>query len=207
MAKTVNKYYQKVAETPDASLKLGEVNDDGVISAFQVVANSDAAGAIPHYFQMDRTGDAKDKGRQGGTIFSGGGSFQVVHGEYVAKGIPGVYIDSGSGDLVLASGGRIRIYAENIELIATGSGDNGNVQINGNGKVLISSKDTMTLEANKEMNLKCHKKLRIHGSTALKLVGGMIEAVDGATTIKGSTGILPGLGTLEEIRNTLESIL
>ena len=65
----------------------------------------------------------------------------------------------------------------------------------------------MTLEANKEMNLKSHKLIRINGSSALKVVGGMVEAVDGATTIKGSTAILPGLGTLEEIRNTLESIL
>ena len=207
MTKPVNKYYQKVAETPDASLKLGEVNDDGVISAFQVVANSDAAGAIPHYFQMDRTGDARDKGRQGGTIFSGGGSFQVVHGEYVAKGIPGVYIDSGNGDLILKSSGRVKIIGENVDIIATGAGKSGNVEINAPSRVIIDSKQAITMKSSADTVIMAGVSLFLEGRDSAYLSAKDAEVIDGATTIKGSTGLIPGLGTIEEIKRAIRELI
>ena len=145
MAKKVNKYYQKVAQTPDATVHLGKINNDNVNSAFKVTCSEEGAQIVPHYFQMDKSGDSPTKGRKGGTMLRGGGTLNVKHGDYVGDGIPGVYIDSGNGDLVLISEGRIRIIAQDIDLIASGAGKRGNVQINASSKILIDSKQSLSL--------------------------------------------------------------
>ena len=41
MAKPVSEYYKKVAETPDALVELGKINEDGVKSGFKVTCNED----------------------------------------------------------------------------------------------------------------------------------------------------------------------
>ena len=69
MAKKVNKYYQKVAETPDATIQLGKINNDNVNSAFKVTCSEEGAQIAPHYFQMDKSGDSLTKGRKGGNLY------------------------------------------------------------------------------------------------------------------------------------------
>ncbi len=204
MAKPVNKYYQKIAETPDAKVELGEVNDDGVISAFKVSSSADGADPESHYFQMDKTGDALTKGRRGGTQFAGGGTFSIKHGAYVGEGIPGVYIDSQSGDLVLRSGGRIRILAEDIDIIASGSGDHGNVQIKAQEKVNIISKGGISMTATDNINLFASIGLFLEGANGAYLIGKDVELVDGATSFFVSA---PGLGTIEEIKRAARSLI
>ena len=147
MAKKVNKYYQKVAETPDATIQLGKINNDNVNSAFKVTCSEEGAQIAPHYFQMDKSGAIPQVGRKGGTILRGGGTFSVKHGDYVGDGIPGVYIDSGNGDLVLVSEGRIRIIAENIDLITTGAGKNGNININSNNNTYVNARGAINIRA------------------------------------------------------------
>ena len=207
MAKPVNKYYQKIAETPDATVELGKINGDGVNSAFVVTSSADSADPVPHYFQMDKTGDALTKGRRGGTIHRGGGTFQVKHGDYVGDGIPGVYIDSGNGDLILLSDGRIRIMAEDIDLIATGAAKSGNININASSKIMISSKTSISMGAVDNINLFAQVGLWLEGENSVYMAGKDVEMVDGATTFKGSTGIIPGLGTIEELKRSIRTLI
>ena len=115
MTKPVNKAYVKISETVDGAVELGKVNQDGIISAFVVTSAGDGALPTPHYFQMDKTGSGDQKKmRKGGTIFTGPGTFQILHGDNVKTPMPGVYIDSGTGDLVLRSDGDIRMEGKNI---------------------------------------------------------------------------------------------
>jgi hypothetical protein len=86
-------------------------------------------------------------------MLRGGGTFSVKHGDYVGDGIPGVYIDSGNGDLVLKSDGRIRIEAQDVDIIAEGSGKRGNVQINASTKILIDSKQSIAMNAVSNINI------------------------------------------------------
>jgi hypothetical protein len=135
-----NPNYQCVSSTPDGQILLGEVNEDNVTSGITLRVGK-TSSPVPHYIQMDKDGDALTKGRKG-TICRSPGAFQVKAGDMCGDGIPGVYIDSGNGDLVLRSDGRIRILAENIDLIASGSDEkNGIIQINSNSKVLVGSDD------------------------------------------------------------------
>ena len=211
MAKPINKKYHKIAETVDAAVETGKVNADGIISAFKVTSSADGPLPTPHTFQMDKTGGADQKKfRKGGTIFTGPGSFQVAHGSNVKTPIPGVYIDSGTGDLVLRSDGDVRIEGKNVIIISNGGGEepdkNGYVEIDAPNKIQISSKGTAFLGAVDQLNVFCAAITFIEGSRKLNLLGTDIENTSGETVIKGSTSLaIPG--TFEELKNSLRSLL
>ena len=156
---------------------------------------------------MDKDGDALQKGRQG-TISVCPGAFQVQAGELVGAGIPGVYIDSINGDLVLRSDGRIRIEAQYVDIIAEGSGKRGNVQINASSKILIDSKQSIAMNAVSNINIFSSIALFMEGSSNVAILGKDIEQISGATDIKGSQpGIIPGIGTIEELKNAIRSLV
>ena len=119
----------------------------------------------------------------------------------------GVFIDAGAGDLTLISSARVRIIGENIDLIATGSDTNGNIQINAPEKIQITSKQTISILANAQMTVFSGAALFLEGASNVYLTGANVEAIDGATTFKGSTALIPGIGTLEEIKRAARAWL
>ena len=199
----VNKDYHLISSTVDSSVEQGKVNSNGVVSAFKV--RSGESSIKPHYFQMDKTGSV-DQGIKGGTIFRGQGTFQIKHGDGL-ENVPGVFIDSGTGDLTLVSSGRVRIIGENIDLIATGSNENGNININAPEKIQITSKQSISILANSQMTVFSGAALFLEGASNVYLTGANVEAIDGATSFKGSTALIPGIGTLEEIKRAARAWL
>ena len=195
--KPQNHNYFLLKSTADSIVQLGVVNLDGITSAFKVTAATDHPD--PHYFQMDETGGSPTSPRKGGTIFRGPGTFQIKHGDGVEKQIPGVYIDSGNGDLILMSQGRIRMIAEDIDLIATGGGgEHGVITINANEKILANSKGSLNVRTNVDFQLHTNKTARIIGMAGLKLYGGnngpdLISSDEVALTSVGSVGFVPFL--------------
>ena len=197
----VNKDYHLISSTVDSSVEQGKVNANGVVSAFKVRCGE--SSIKPHYFQMDKTGSTEIKG---GTVFRGQGTFQIKHGDACSGG-QGVFIDAGAGDLTLISSARVRIIGENIDLIATGADENGNIQINAPSKIQINSKQTISIMSGAQMNVYSGAALFLEGQSNSYLMGLNVEAIDGATTFKGSTGLIPGLGTLEEIKRAARAWL
>ncbi len=192
--KTQNHNYYCLKSTADSIVEMGKVNMDGIISAFKVTAATDHTD--PHYFQMDETGSSPTSPRKGGTIFRGPGAFQVRHGTGVQKEIPGVYIDSGNGDMILISQGRIRIIAEDIDLIASGSGgEHGVINVNANEKILAHSKGAINVKAHADFQLHTSKKGRVIGMGGLELFGGnhgpsLMSSDEVAITASGTKGFL-----------------
>jgi len=209
--KPKNDHYHLLKSTADSIVEMGKVNMDGIISAFKVTCDTNH-GPVPHYFQMDKTGSSKTSPRKGGTIFRGPGAFQVRHGDAVEKGIPGVYIDSGNGDLVLISQGRIRICAQDIDLIAHGGGgEHGVININANEKILANSKGSLNISTNVDFHFHTNKTARIIGMGGLKLYGGnngpdLISSDEVALTSIGSKGSIPLPKSVEEIKLGLNLI-
>jgi len=204
-----NNHYYLLKSTADSIVEMGKVNVDGIISAFKVTCDTNH-GPVPHYFQMDKTGSSKTSPRKGGTIFRGPGAFQVRHGDAVEKDIPGVYIDSGNGDLVLISQGRIRICAQDIDLIATGGGgEHGVININANEKILASSKGSFNVRTNVDFQFHTNKTARIIGMGGLKLYGGnngpdLMSSDEVALTAPGSKGYISFWKSLEEFKTQVE---
>jgi hypothetical protein len=188
MAEKINYDYKRLG-TNDAEITFGEVDKNNITAGLTMRVGTSSPDGVPHYFRMDKDGNAKEKGRRG-TIFECPGSFEVKAGQSVGEGIPGVYIDAQNGDLVLKSKGRIRIQAENIDLIATGvpdeGGENGVININASQQINIDSKGTLTIKSVVSTYVFSEKTVEVIGNSILNIYGGLIDAADGATKIKGS---------------------
>jgi hypothetical protein len=127
------------------------------------------------------------------------GSYQVIAGDNVPDEVPAVYIDAVNGDLVLnAKNGRVRILAENIDLIANGpDGTNGVITIDANEKVIVKA-PTVDVRSKVSTKIFSEKTTEIIGKAILNIYGGLVDCADGATKIKGSKG-----GSLNEVQNKL----
>lgn len=203
MAEKINYDYKRLG-TNDAEITFGEVDQNNVTSGFNVRVGTSSPDGIPHYFRMDKDGDVKQKGRRG-TIFQCPGAFQVKAGHSVGEGVPGVYIDSQNGDLVLKSNGRVRIMAQNIDIIAEGSdGENGVVNINANEKIIIDSKGSVTVQSTTSTYIFSEKTVEVIGNSILNIYGGLTEILDGDSAKKGSRQFTPFIpGTPREIVQAL----
>ena len=213
MAEKINYDYKRIGSN-DAEITFGEIDQYNVTSGVTMRVGTSAPDAIPHYFRMDKDGDAKEKARRG-TIFQCPGAFQVSAGHSVKRGIPGVYIDSQNGDLILRSNGRIRIIAENIDLIATGvpseEGENGVININASEKIIIDSKGSIAVQSTVSTYIFSEKTVEVIGNSICNLYGGLMEILDGPSSKKGSRTLIPFLPAtpreiLQTVKNTIETI-
>lgn len=179
MAQTKN-YYTIRYGNRNGELKFGHIHQDNTLSSVLLRSGSEPL----HYMSMDASGEDH---RKYGTIFRSPGSFQVLAGDNVGKGKPGVYIDAINGDLVLrAPNGRVRIEGINIDIIASGSDNkNGNVTIEGNEKVIIKAQ---TIDINSKVSTKIfsEKTVDVIGKAILNIYGGLVDCADGATEVNGS---------------------
>ena len=191
MAAKIN-YENYAISSNDGQIVFGEVDKQNITAGILMRCGTAAADGIPHYIRMDKDGDATQKGRRG-TIAVCPGSFQVKAGEAVADGVPGVFIDAQNGDLVLKSNGRIRIIAQDIDLIARGGGERGNIQALANEKIILHSNGDLLANGDDSATFRSQNKTEIIGESILNMYGGLIELFDGASTIKGSRSIIPFL--------------
>ena len=201
---TTNPNYKLLGKTVDGMITFGEVAKDNVTSGIKMRVGN-VGSPVPHYIQMDKTGDSITKGRQG-TIVRCPGAFQVHSGDLVGAGIPGVFIDSGNGDLVLTSKGRVRIIAQDIDLIAAGAGeDHGIINIEGNSGVFVKSK-TIHLDGKSFTKIFSDKTVEIIGASVLNLYGDSIEQLDATAGWRGSTGYIPTPWTPREFTQALANL-
>jgi hypothetical protein len=200
MAKTKNNYICDYG-TNDGDIKFGHIHEDGEISSVMLRGKSSE-----HYISLEQTGKPH---RKNGTICRSRGAFQIKAGDDVKPKTPGVYLEASSGDIVIiAPSGRIRMIAENIDLLASGAdGENGVITLDSNEKVIIKA-PTIDVRSVVSTKIFSEKTVELIGNGVLNLYGGLIEFTEGTTTIKGSkNGPIPGLGTINEIKSALRSFV
>jgi hypothetical protein len=192
MAKPKNNYTCDYG-TNDGDIKFGHIHEDGEISSVMLRGKSSE-----HYITLEQTGKPH---RKSGTICRSRGTFQIVAGDDVIPKSPGIYLEAASGDIcIIAPSGRIRMIAENIDLLASGAdGENGVITLDSNEKVIIKA-PTIDVSSIVSTKIFSEKTVECIGNGVLNVYGGLIEFVEGTTTIKGSkNGPIPGLGTLKEL--------
>jgi len=164
--------------THHGEIKFGHIHDDDVQSGVMLRAGVDAGR---HYMSMDSTGSPT---RKGGTINRCPGTYQVLSGEDVPVGVPGLYFEAESGHLVIrAPNGRIRIDAINIDMRASGSGgDNGVITIDANEKVIVKA-PTIDIDSKVSTKVFSEKTVEVIGKSILNIYGGLIDCADGASTV------------------------
>lgn len=166
----------------DGELKFGHIHSDQQMSSFLVRSGHDDR----HFITMDATG-SKPEGRKGGTINSCPGSYQIKCGDDIERTTPAFYVEALNGDIVLnARNGRIRMMADNIDILASGStGEQGNIHITANENVEIKCKN-FDFTATSVGKVIANGTLKLTGDTLLNIYGGIIDGASSASKIKPS---------------------
>ena len=169
--------------TKDGELRFGSITAGNEIDSVLIRNTMN----YRHYIEMCRTGEDF---RKDGTILRSPGSCVIRSGDNVGKGIPGVYIESVSGDLILrAPSGKVRIEGVDIELTANGyNGKTGNVNISANEKIILDAGQMVDIKAKVNVKITSEKTVDVIGKAVLNIFGGMIDAADGAAISKTSLG-------------------
>ena len=92
-----------------------------------------------------------------------------------------------NGDVCIAApNGTIRLSAQNIELIATGSdGRNGVIKINANEKIRIEAPD-VEVTSSVSTKIVSANQVNVVGEGIMNVYGGLMDFADGATSLLGS---------------------
>ena len=182
----------------NGEIRFGHIHDDNELSGFLVRTGDDGGR---HYMTMDSTGNIEG-GRRGSTTNVCPGTYTIKAGRTVDDKVPAIFQYAENGDILIGSPkGRIRIWAQNIEIKADGTGgQNGVVNINANEKIIIDSKGDVDISAVRNHKIFSEKTVDIIGRSILNLYGGLIDFADGAT--KGKRAKDCGSGpSINEERN------
>jgi hypothetical protein len=191
MSKPINKHPLRYGN------EHGEIKFGHIIKEKQfgyLVRTGDDGGR--HYIRMRTNGDVK-QGQKGSTNFHSPGSHTINCGQDIrgAKSAdggkvvnpPAYNLLAQNGDVnIAAPHGTIRLSAQNIELIATGSdGRNGVIKLNSNEKVRIESPD-IEVTSSVSTKIVSANQVNIIGEGIMNVYGGLMDFADGATSLLGS---------------------
>lgn len=162
--------------TKDGEIKFGHIHNDNVLSAFMVRSGYD----YRHYMTMDA-----DDSRQGWTIMRCPGAFNIKAGDDIPYGRTSIYIEAINGDIVLrAKNGRIKLDAENIDLIANGTDTSTGIINMESNEAINSVSKNITADADSTLKLKSSGDTQIIADASLNIYGGLIDGATGACKIK-----------------------
>jgi len=182
MAQRIDHYATRQG-THHGEIKFGHIHDDNNQSGVMLRTGPDGGR---HYMTMDTTGSV-ESGRKGCTTFKCPGTFNVLAAQDVAKDLIGIYYEAESGDIrIRASKGRIVLEAENIDLIASGTGtEKGVIQLDADEKVIVTA-PIINIDSKVSTKIFSEKTVECVGKAILNMYGGLIDAADGATSKFGS---------------------
>ena len=143
-----------------------------------------------HYIVMQSTGDS-DKGIKGSTTSVCPGTHTVKSGKDIVnypegtndrQNVPAIFYEAENGDIVLtAPRGRIKIAAEDIELIATGyDGKTGVIRLTSNEKILLNSQ-TIDVSSTETTKIFSEKTVETIGKGLMNIYGGLVKFSDRTT--------------------------
>ena len=171
-------YTGSKSSTDHAAIYTGKIHQNSdVISDFAVLCSDGE-----HFMSMDKDGQ-----RPGWTTFMGPGCFQVECGSNREKSQDAVMINAKNGNIdIVAKNGKIRLQANDIELIAVG-------EDTAEGNIKLKASENITGDAKKIiMNSVNNTKMMSSGiceaigNSGLTLYGNIISGVSDAVAVKDS---------------------
>lgn len=178
--------------------------DDGETSSVHIVNNS-KSGKGKHYISLYQTGDDH---LAGGTVMRSPGGLYARAGDSIkagedngdqapdiAENVPAIFFEAVTNDLVLhAPQGKVRIIAQQIELVASGPGEGaGNIVLSANGNLLSKATETKMVSTGGGVFL-ANERLDIVAGTKLNTFGGQGETHSAMKSNSIFTQILNLLG-------------
>ena len=164
--------------TDHGSIYFGKIHQNSDVIADFAVLCSDGE----HFMSMDKDGQ-----RPGWTTFMGPGCFQVECGSNREKSQDAVMINAKNGNIdIVASNGKIRLQANDIELIAVGEDTSeGNIKLKASENITGDAKKIIMNSVNLTKMVSSGTCEAI-GNSGLNLYGNIISGVSDAVAVKDS---------------------
>jgi hypothetical protein len=183
MAKSKN-YETKRTGTKDGQLSFGHIHGDEVKSSVMIQGQE-----ALEYISIDQTAP-----RKRWITSRCRGRYQVRCGDDIQKDQIGFWLNADASDILIQTKGRIRMEAENIDLIARGPDPTkGVINIHSNESVNIDTKK-FTTNANESISLYTDGEMQQTAINIMKLFGGSIEKMTSMSAVK-----LPSVPILNDI--------
>lgn len=196
MAQKANPYINRVGNK-DGEIRFGNIDDNNTLSGVSI--RNGFPFPVGHYLQMDSTGNLA-----GGTINRCPGVYQIKCGDYPTSDVAFV-LHAVDGDIIIgAPSGRVRIFGETVDIIATGGGTlKGDINISANNNVNIDGKQ-INAKATAAMKFVTSGSGYITASSNLYVSASFIKNSSGASVkippnFTGNTGPLETIQTLKKI--------
>lgn len=160
----------------DGEILMGHIHRDEVMSGVMLRTGPDGQR---HYMSMDIAGT-----REGWTTNVCPGVFQIKCGHDVEDDRPALYIEAVRGDMIFnCQNGRIRMMAENIDMIAQGpDNSSGYITLESNEKIIIKSKH-LECDGSSVAKFFSSGTVELIGDGLLNIYGGLVDSADGATKL------------------------
>ena len=173
MAESSN-YYTAGKGTKDGQIKFGHIHDDQVKSSVLIQGQESL-----EYIVLDQTDP-----RKRWITSRCRGRYQVKSGDDIPKDAIGMYFDASNSDIVIRTGGRIRMEAENIDIIARGNtNSSGIINIQSNESVNIKTK-RFTVNADESLSLYTDGEMLQCAINIMKIYGGSIQKLTARSVLK-----------------------
>lgn len=186
MAKSKN-YETKRTGTKDGQLSFGHIHGDQVKSSAMLQGQESL-----EYIVIDQT-----EPRRRWITSRCRGRYQVKCGDDIAKDQIGMWFNADRSDILIQTKGRIRMEAENIDLIARGPDPSkGVINIISNESVNIETKK-FTANANESISIFTDGEMQQTAINIMKIFGGSIQKMTSTSALKGPS--LPILGNLVQL--------
>jgi hypothetical protein len=173
MSKSKN-FQTKRTGTSDGVISFGHIHPDQVKSSIMIQGQE-----ALEYISIDQT-----EPRKRWMTSRCRGRYQVGCGDDIPKDQVGFWVNAESSDILIQTKGRIRMEAENIDLIARGpDASKGVINIQSNESVNIETKK-FTTNANESISLFTDGEMQQTAINIMKIVAGSVQKVTSMSAIK-----------------------
>jgi hypothetical protein len=183
MAKSKN-YNVRREGTPDGMISYGHIHDDQVKSSVMIQGQESL-----EYISIDQT-----EPRKRWITSRCRGRYQVKCGDDIPRDQPGMYFDSCNSDMIFRTGGRLRIEAESIDIIARGPDTTkGVINIISNESINLKSKK-INVSSSESMSLFTDGEMFQSAINILKVYSGVSQRLTASSAVKPPTlPVIPDL--------------
>lgn len=186
MTKSKN-YETKTTGTKDGQITFGNIHSDQVKSSLMLQGQESL-----EYITIDQTAP-----RKRWMTSRCRGRYQVKCGDDIPKDDIGMWFNADRSDILIQTKGRLRLEAENIDIIARGSDPSkGVVNIQSNESVNIETK-TFAVNANESVSLFTDGQMQQTAINIMRIYGGSIQKMTSMSANK--TPSLPVLGKIVQL--------
>ena len=150
------------------SISFGKVHKKGDVTSSVMLQGKDGR----HRFFMDHDGQ-----RPGYTTLTSPGAVSIRCGSDLEAEQDGIFFNAENGDIdIIATNGKIRMVADDIELVAVGAGDQGNIKLTASESIAMQAKK-VNATAKNLMRLQTPTTCEIVANGQMKFISSVIRAV------------------------------